>query len=105
MNLPQIKKEISRLFNEMDKLALPFVEAEARKILARHSNLDEFIMGMGRWFFTDKKGNHVTDTYGPPVKYVRDSKLANFISEWDELLRITGNPMRFTATGPKITNW
>ena len=25
-----------------------------------------------------------------------------FISEWDEYLKLTGEPMRFTADGPKI---
>ncbi len=93
--------------------ALIFVEAEARKILKKRKNLKEFIMAMGTYFFVDKHGNTI-DTW--ESKYINYEcrmfnaspsfkKLNDFISEWDEYLKLTGESMRFTSDGIKITNW
>ena len=71
----------------------------ARKILKADPSLTEFIMGMGRWMFSDKDG----------VIYDADqsrfAELCDFIDEWDNTIHITGEPMRFTATGPIIRDW
>jgi hypothetical protein len=31
--------------------------------------------------------------------------LANVFREWDNIFKLTGEPMRFTATGKKVTDW
>jgi hypothetical protein len=92
-----------------------FVEEHARLILQRHPCLHEFVMAMGTWFFTKKKSHsrslvpgehemvHPTDYDAP--KYIAKGKLARFINEWDEYLKITGEPMRFTADGPVVREW
>ncbi len=92
-------KRIQALLSEARKLAIAHVEASARKILQDHPNLDEFVMGMGTCFFNEGKEN-----LGPEQRaYMRP--LSDFIDDWDETLHMTGIPMRFTANGPKITDW
>lgn len=83
------------------ELGLEYVEQEARKALRRCTTLDEFIMCMGSASFTDKKGNNLYDHELPKTAF----ELIVFIEEVDPELHLTGNPMRFTAEGEKITNW
>jgi len=102
-------------YNEACKLACEKVERMARGILKRHSHLDEFIMAMGSYFFTAKNGKDdlqpITQKmnaswdyyYVDTVAYLKP--LNDFIGKWDEYLKITGEPMRFTANGPKVTDW
>jgi hypothetical protein len=93
-------ENISKLYDAARKEALIAVEGMAREILTKHSNLDEFVMAMGTCFFTEKKTGQIK--YDIPL-YTKD--LMTFIDKWDEYLKITGEPMRFTAAGKKITNW
>jgi len=79
-------------------MALEEVERYARKILKDNPDIHEFIMGMGTWDF--KSNEKWLDNEDP-----RFEPLLDLISKWDKSLYITGNPMRFTATGPKITDW
>lgn len=98
----------------MEKTASTEVERLARDILKKNNSLHEFVMGMGTWFFKDKNGE-IIDPYetrmnGSFEYYTILSKkyfkpLADFIGEWNDILKITGEPMRFTATGEKITDW
>jgi hypothetical protein len=109
------KKEILKHYMLSANMAAKFVEIEARKILKTHPNLDEFVMGMGGWFFTRKIGTigrhrmkvipEESNTIYDNPKYIEHSPLANFLGEWDSDLHITGYPMRFTATGPIRTDW
>jgi hypothetical protein len=48
-------------------------------------------------FFTDNTGQPTYPKYGNPVFEI--------ITEFDSILHLTGNPMRFTATGDKQTDW
>ena len=93
-------KAIQLHYDEAVRLALTTVERMARKILRDHPNLDEFVMGMGRAMFTtNDKQNLGTEERA----YMRP--LDDFLTEWDRWLHLTGEPMRFTAHGPKITTW
>lgn len=100
-------KAVDKFYQDASDHALAYVEQEARKILAKHPNLDEFIMCMGSYFFTRKKGKMFGDDaiVGTPPKYIDESPLVKFIEEWDPYLKLTGAPMRFTATGPVVTDW
>lgn len=64
-------------------------------------------MAMGIWTFTlqkaDAEDEHPT-VYDEP-RYIANSRLARFINKWDEYLKITGEPMRFTADGPVVREW
>ena len=85
----------------MDKIAYDEVVSSARKILKDNPDLKEFIMGMGIWNFTSKCGYDI-DVHNP--KDPRFNKLADFINRWDDL-KITGIPVRFTATNEAKHTW
>jgi len=101
----KVKLKIDKHYKIATDTALIEVERLARKILKKNKSLHEFIMAMGSYFFTLTKDTtwHISstdmdrdlDTYGD---------LVEFMDEWDDL-KLTGEAMRFTATGPKITNW
>lgn len=97
----RINDEIWMHYEQAVNTALDTIERLARAILRQHTNLDEFIMGMGVASFTRKDGE---ESLGMGDRsYLQ--RLREFIDEWDEVLRLTGHPMRFTADGPKITEW
>lgn len=93
-------------YQRMDEIALKEVERLPRKILKQHKHLDYFLMAMGTYFVVDNK-REIIDTWdgkgNPTYKYFKE--LNDFISEWDSILKLTGNPMKFTATGEIITDW
>lgn len=94
------KQAVKFHYDKAGDFAVAEVERMARQILLTHPNLNEFIMGMGLACFTDKADNSLDTS---DRRYMKP--LDDFISEWDEYLKITGEPMRFTATGKKITSW
>ncbi len=80
--------------------ALKIIEHEARKILHRHSNLDEFVMAMGSAFFTTKAGTILQldkRKYFEPIDKI--------MCDWNTELKMGGEPMRFTAKGHIVTDW
>lgn len=90
---------VNQLYEKAVEEALRQVEAEARRILRRNQSMHEFVMAMGTFFFVTKKGDHCRDD--DP----RFDELSDFIGKWDNYLKLTGTPMRFTAYGPTITDW
>lgn len=116
-------KQAQRLQRQSDKAVIKAVkpaiaEAErmARNILVRHPALEEFVMGMGGWFFTtsaktrrDYLGNGVYSEFRSEILDGKDRKyfapMVKFMEKWDYDLKLTGTAMRFTATGKKITDW
>lgn len=98
MNKATASEKIQTLHSQASAIASAEVIRLARKILKANSDLEEFIMGMGTWFFSNKDGDNVST--GPEFK-----ELDDFISEWDETIRITGEPMRFTANGEIRRDW
>ena len=92
--------KFERLLDAMEKEALDFIEQEARKILKTQKALNEFVMGMGVVFFTLTESSK---TVGLNER-IYSEYLDDFINRWDGILHLTGNPMRFTASGPKITD-
>ena len=99
--------EVAVHYNKACELASLKVEQIARQILVEHKELDEFIMAMGSYFFTYKskkrKDEHLSGYTEDSEPFLRP--LNDFISEWDNYLKITGDAMRFTATGVKVTDW
>ena len=108
------EKDIKDYYNKAVRTALTLLEQKARHILQNNSNLDEFVMAMGGWFFTRKvgtkdhhgivvTGEHGDDIIHEPLAYMHP--VADIINEWDEYLKLTGTPMRFTAWGPTRKDW
>jgi len=85
---------------QIDIISAKLVESEARKILLAHPNLKEFIMAMGSAFFTDRQDRVVAISDKSYLK-----PFDEMICRLDEICRVKGTPMRFTATGKPITNW
>ena len=112
--IPVLQKMVKRHFHTAGRCASREVLRLARKALRDHAELNEFVMSMGGWFFTlkigemDKMGLAVTpgnDIIHDCSDDPRFKDIEAFISEWDLDLHITGEPMRFTATGPIRTDW
>ena len=97
------KQQIYDVLQVASELALEYVEQEARAILKSCPKYKEFIMGMGSACFSDGWSNF-SPVYSDKMPK-RAVELICFISEIDEYLRLSGNPMRFTADGEKITDW
>ena len=110
---PAPAAEVRRLYRAAVEAALAEVERRARLVLKRRPDLAEFVMAMGVWSFTGHDGRTV-EAYKEhrgsggayryePYQWARP--LADFIGEWDDYLKLTGSPMRFTADGPVVTSW
>ena len=106
MTLAQIKQEKERTDERLYREASLLIEGKARKILAAHTNLDEFVMAMGGWLFTKKSGKeYISTVYREDVPYYVRAFM-RMMDEFDDMeLKVTGESMRFTAAGPIVTTW
>ena len=88
-------------------LALTELERRARQIMKDHPVNIEFVMGMGGWPFHRQHGDSLLDFHchkeggGPKYTWA----FAEFVNKWDAVFRLTGTPMRFTATGVVRVSW
>lgn len=111
--LKSISKDFQKRLDAVRNDAIHEVIVEARKIMAKHPHLVEFLMAMGTYYFIDNRGEIVStlDEHRANGNYVmRDSKayfkkLNDFINEWDEILKLTGEGMRFKLIGKIVTDW
>lgn len=94
------EKMIEKYYMKAFDTAIALIEQRARKILEHHPELKEFIMAMGTYCWTDSKGEIIMEDEDKKF-----SSIDKIIEDWDEYLHLTGQPMRFTADGPKITEW
>lgn len=103
------KELVAHYFQLAGKAASEEVERLARQILAKNDDLHEFTMAMGTWFFSRTKkeakkfGGY--DIIHSNEDDPRFKELEEFISEWDDAIKITGEPMRFTAKGKIVRDW
>lgn len=115
MKKPKSPKGLIRYHYDIAvSLALKEVEKEARKILFEHSRYKEFIMAMGSCFFTTAEKGETVDLlrqvyrnggYSYELTYRYFGQLQKIFDEWNPYLKLTGEPMRFTATGKMIKDW
>jgi hypothetical protein len=94
-------------YRKAEKTASEVVEKMARQILREHKQLDKFVMAMGTYFFIDKNNKNI-GTFDSIVSDDLEKAfqpLNDFIGEWDDVLKITGEAMTFTTDGVKITKW
>ena len=85
---------------EVDKILLELIELRARAYMKDNPEVKEFVMAMGSATFNDGK-NCLYDSDLPPGS----EAVFDLINKYDEDYHITGVPMRFTATGPVVTDW
>ncbi len=115
-----INKQIRQKLDEANTLAENEVEFLARAVLNNNHHLHEFIMAMGSYFFTCRKTGHplfsmekgsdivhtvMGENEETLLKIPGYKELSDFVSEWDEELKLTGSPMRFTRLTGRKTDW
>jgi hypothetical protein len=104
--LAQIKRQLMQSETRLYAMSLDLIENKARKLLLDHPCLDEYVMAMGGWLFT-RKGR--TDDISTAYRECIPAYAMSFTRMMDDFdtveLKVTGEAMRFTATGPIVTSW
>lgn len=107
-------RKTERLLNRADKIegqaierALALVEQRARKILQEQPLFEEFVMGMGHWFFITAQEEIVDWNEEYMCEKVKTVLLPVYqvISQYDDRLKLTGYSMRFTAISEICYKW
>lgn len=100
-------EQIQSLIDKANEIALKEVERLARKVLSSNkSKCHEFFMCMGSFFFIRKNGDIIHSCETKSLESLKGyNELDDFIMEWDEILHITGEPMRFTLLSDVKKDW
>jgi hypothetical protein len=93
------KEKISNYYNLAHNKAIELIIVCAKDIMKRNPEILEYCQAMGTWNFTELSGDFI-DNDDKRVKSISD-----IMDEWDEYLKLTGYPMRFTAKSEILTNW
>lgn len=128
MSKKDMLKAIEEHYERASDMAIGLIETEARKILLADPDLDEFLMAMGSCFFTYKDGgkydmlrdgltDEMIDDFDPEDDWfgraekgiIHDEnfqvEFMEMVDDLNDLYKVMGYPMRFTATGNIINNW
>ena len=118
--LESMEKRLDDAIESVRVDAIKWVEDEARKILLKNPNLSEFVIAMGVYFFVDKKGEQVEvierkywykdrgggawDEGWYDYTPTRFKSLSNFITTFDERLKLSGEGM-IVRVNETIRDW
>jgi len=102
-NLSYKIKIYERIKSEVTTLLLNEIERIGRIELNNDENLDEFIMGMGSYFFTTHKNG--TNIKGNTTTNYKSKEIDNIINKYDSEFNLTGEGMRFSKNSKVITDW
>lgn len=102
-NLSDKIKIYERIKSEVTTLLLSEIERIARLELNNNENLDEFIMGMGSYFFTTHKND--TNIRGNVTTNYKSNGIDEIVKKYDNEFNLTGEGMRFTKNSKVITDW
>ena len=97
--------QIDKWFNKASDMAIVVIESEAKAILNKRPELDEFIMAMGSFFFTTKKAINSSPNKIIDEEDLNEPEFYKMVWELNEKFNCCGYPTRFTATGEKINDW
>ena len=101
--LRKMEEHLAKQFATSSNLTVAIIVKHARLILKEQPELREFCMGMGTWMFETWDGKLVD---GYDLKQFPDLRtFDDFMCRWDDTFKITGEPVRFTADGPLVTDW
>lgn len=122
-----LMKQIDKLYDRASDLAVEAVCYEAREILKNDPNLHEFVMAMGRCFFTIKEGGkYDINSYPDDGSYEEWEDSDDFVYsyhgiidddhgfqkeffdnvfELNDKFQVMGYPVRFTATSKPVHEW
>ena len=112
--MSNVDDKINEKYEEARNIAVEEMIRISRKILKEHRKYDECYIAMGSIFFTVKDNkNYLTNTvnlylcYGQKAQLTFEyfKPLADLISKWDDVLKLTGEGIKFRAEGEIITDW
>lgn len=95
-NIDNLIQESENILEKATELCLIEIEKIARSIMSKNKKLKKFTMAMGTYFFSYENG--VAHDY-------ENKKLDDFISKYDNELKLTGCAMMFSEKGDIITDW
>jgi hypothetical protein len=119
--MKRINKQIEKQYEIARQMAVDEMIRLARKVLKEHPHLDECVIAMGTFYFTYKNEekrkayNNTLDLqesymgadynyhYRPARAYF--VPIIEFLGEWDDVFKLTGEGIRFRAEGEIITDW
>lgn len=104
MNTTEISNHIQLELVKLEKVASDHVKRLAMQVLKSNSRkCFEFVMCMGTFFFTNKKQEPMWQHELEELKGY--TELTDFIYEWDSILHITGEAVRFDKKGIEHYDW
>lgn len=97
MKNPSKKFDIQ--IEQIRKEALIYLKYLVENKFKQNKNLNSFVLAMGTYFWTDLKGKVLYD-HEVSCEYV-DS----FVGEWESILKLTGEGVKWFRNGSIITDW
>lgn len=94
--------DLEKAYEKARGIGLFLVEKYARQALKDNAstNAHEFVMAMGVYSFWDSKDRQMGCMFDSAAE-----RLDDLMMNWDGALKLTGEPMRFTADGPVRREW
>lgn len=95
--------DLQHHYDRARAIGLTIIEREARRVMREDPTIKEFVMARGVAMFNcvDEQGNeeilHANDIDAFDLEFI--------LSDWDDVFKFTGEPMRFTADGPVRREW
>ena len=89
-------KEIDDLLDKARSIALLEVERIARKRMRNNKKLKDFTIAMGTYFFS---------YYGEVAHDYKCAEMDDFISEYDDILKLTGEGVIYKSDGTSVRDW
>lgn len=96
------EKMIADHYNTACSVALHELERRARQAMNKDPRLLKFVNAMGASFLVTEDYVSVEDNFD---EYPAAKPTMDLIYEWDQYLKLSGVPMRFTADGPVERDW
>lgn len=97
------RKHVDEYYDKALDAALCVIAETAQRIICTHAELDTFVVGNSRWWFTLVNGSKPNpDNYEHP-KYM--DVLNKLIDGWESYFNLTLVPVKVKATGGIITDW
>ena len=88
--------DLAHAYEKARSIGLFLVEKYARECMRLDTDFEEFVMAMGTANFWI--GDESYEAGNSP-------ELSELLLAWDDVLKLTGEPMRFTADGPVRREW
>lgn len=89
--------DLEKAYTKARTIGLALVEKYAREALRKAPEFEEFVMSNRTWGFTPHASDFIWMEVSEP--------LLDLFQKWDGVLKLTGEPMRFTADGPVRREW